>query len=251
MTPNVVVDVGNTAIKWGRCWDGRVSETCSLPPRGLNAWREQAHQWQLPSPLVWVIAGVHPERRHFFKSYAGLRGDRVHVLTSASSLPLRVLVDKPDHVGIDRLLDAVAANSRRPTGVPVAVIDAGSAVTVDLLDETGAFRGGAILPGLRLMAKALHDYTALLPLVEPPTESGAIPSLPGTATIPAIEAGIFWAVAGGVEALLREYRLHCGSTLEVFLTGGDGPLLRSVLPEARFWPEMTLEGIRLSAEALP
>ncbi|HWG41975.1 MAG TPA: type III pantothenate kinase [Gemmataceae bacterium] len=251
MTPGVVVDVGNTAIKWGRCADGRVSETCSLSPDGLNAWRGQAHQWQLPSPLVWVIAGVHPQRRHAFESYARLRGDTVHVLTGASSLPLRVLVDKPDHAGIDRLLDAVAANSRRPAGVPAVVIDAGSAVTVDLLDETGAFTGGAILPGLRLMAKALHDYTALLPLVEPPGKGGATPPLPGTATIPAIEAGIFWAVAGGVEAILREYRIHCGSPIEVFVTGGDGPLLQSILPETRFWPEMTLEGIRLSVEALP
>src|SRR6185312_8188631 len=109
----------------------------------------------------------------------------------ASSLPLRVLVQQLDHVGIDRLLDAVAANSRRPAGVPAIIIDAGSAVTVDLVDEAGAFTGGAILPGLRLMAKALHDYTALLPLVDPPTQA---PPLPGTATIPAIESGIFWAV---------------------------------------------------------
>ena len=248
MISGVVVDVGNTAIKWGRYADGRVGETCSLPLKGLNAWREQAHQWQLPSPLVWVVAGVHPERRDAFVSYARLRGDTVRVLTNASSLRLRVLVEKPDHVGIDRLLDAVAVNSRRSADVPAAVIDAGSAVTVDLLDREGAFVGGAIVPGLRLMAKALHDYTALLPLIPPPDKR---PAVPGTATPSAMEAGIFWAVSGGIEALLRQYRLYCGSTMEVFLTGGDGPLLHAVLPEAHLWPEMTLEGIRLSAEALP
>ncbi|MGH7750978.1 MAG: type III pantothenate kinase, partial [Candidatus Dormibacteria bacterium] len=142
----------------------------------------------------------------------------------------------------------VAANSRRSAGAAAVIIDAGSAVTVDCLDESGAFAGGAILPGLRLMAKALHDYTALLPLVEPPQK---VPIVPGTATIPAIECGIFWAVAGGVQALLHEYRVRSGSSLVVFLTGGDGPLLRAVVPDAQSWPEMTLEGIRLSAEAMP
>jgi type III pantothenate kinase len=245
MIPDVVVDVGNTAIKWGRCLAGGVREICSLPPQGLNAWREQAHRWQLPSPLVWVVAGVHPERRDAFVSYARLRGDTVHVLTHAASLPLVVRLEKPDHVGIDRLLDAVAANSRRMAGVSAVVIDAGSAVTVDLVDRDGAFVGGAILPGLRLMAKALHDYTALLPLIPPPLKR---PPVPGNATPSAMESGIFWAVAGGIEALVREYRIHCGSSVEVFLTGGDAPLLHAVLPEAQLWPAMTLEGIRLSAE---
>ncbi len=132
------------------------------------------------------------------------------------------------------------------------IADAGSAVTVDLVDASGAFAGGAIVPGLRLMAKALHEYTALLPLVDPPMpEGGATPPLPGTTTTSAIEAGIFWALSGGVEAILREYRRLCGCSVEVFLTGGDGPLLSAVLPDAHLWPAMTLEGIRLSAEAMP
>jgi type III pantothenate kinase len=163
-------------------------------------------------------------------------------------IPLRVLLPRPDHVGVDRLVDAVAANSRRTAGHAAAIIDAGSAITVDRLDETGAFLGGAILPGLRLMAEALHAHTALLPLVEPPRR---IPPLPGKDTRAAVEAGLFWGVYGGIERILREYYLHCGPTLEVFLTGGDALLLKPAFPEAEFWPSMTLEGIRLSAEALP
>jgi type III pantothenate kinase len=148
---------------------------------------------------------------------------------------------------VDRLLDAVAVNSRRSAGTPAVVIDAGSAVTVDLIDSNGAFVGGAILPGMRLMAKALHDYTALLPLLPPPDKP---PAVPGTTTPAAMELGIFWAVAGGIAILLREYRSLCRSEIEVFLTGGDSPRLESVIPEAQPWPEMTLEGIRLSAETL-
>ena len=248
MTPDVVVDVGNTAIKWGRCSVGGVTETASLPPDAVNAWREQAQRWQLPSPLVWVVTGVHPQRRDSFADYARRRGDTIHVLTAAASLPLQVPLEKPDHVGIDRLLDAVAANSRRIAGTPAVVVDAGSAVTVDSLDETGAFVGGAILPGLRLMAAALHDHTALLPRINVPRRR---PPSPGKSTVAAMEAGIFWAVAGGIRALIEQYGAAAAAPPQVFLTGGDGPLLHSVLPEAQLWPAMTLEGIRLSAEALP
>ncbi len=248
MTPDVVVDVGNTAIKWGRCLDGRVTDACTLSADSWDAWQEQARQWQLPSPLVWVVTGVHPEWRAEFERYARRRGDRVRVLTGAASLPLWVRLEKPDHVGIDRLLDAVAANSRRPMDTPAIAIDAGSAVTVDWVDETGAFAGGAILPGLRLMAAALHDHTALLPQINPPR---ATPPLPGASTIAAMEAGIFWAVAGGVRALIEQYKTRTKVSPQVFLTGGDAPMLQAILPDASLWPTMTLEGIRLSAEALP
>lgn len=249
MRPDVVIDVGNSRIKWGICIDEAVRAICSFPLDAPDTLMERLRTTGLEDRFrrSYVVAGVHPSQRE--KEAAWLRqiGQYVLVLDDPKSLPLRVLVARPDNVGMDRLFDAVAANSRRTAGVAAVIIDAGSAITVDLVDGSGAFRGGAILPGLRLMAQALHDYTALLPLVEPPSQA---PPLPGTATIPAIEAGIFWAAAGGIEAILREYRRHA-PRLEVFLTGGDGPLLHAVLPEAKPWPEMTLEGIRLSAEALP
>jgi type III pantothenate kinase len=248
MRADVVVDVGNTAIKWGRCSAGRVTDVCSLPPDSPTVWREQAVKWELPSPSSWVVAGVHPHRRSSFEEYARIQGHRVHVLTSAASLPLRVRLEKPDYAGIDRLLDAVAANSRRRAATPAVVIDAGSAVTVDWVDADGTFAGGAILPGLRLMAAALHEHTALLPEISPPRE---VPPLPGTSTITAMAAGIFWAVAGGIRALIGRYAAGSNTSPQVFLTGGDGPVLQSVLPEVELWPSMTLEGIRLSAEALP
>jgi type III pantothenate kinase len=227
MKPSVVVDVGNSRIKWGLCGADVVRAVCSLPADDAGAWQEQRRRWELNDRCQWVVTGVHPSRRERLTDWLRQNGQDVKVLDDPRDLPLRVLIARPDYVGVDRLLDAVAANSRRSVGVPAVIIDAGSAVTVDLVDGSGAFAGGAILPGMRLMAKALHDYTA------------------------AMELGIFWAVAGGIEALVREYRNRRASSMEVFLTGGDGPLLHSVLPEAILWPEMTLEGIRLSAEALP
>ncbi len=246
MVPAAVADVGNSRIKWGRCSTEGVSELQSLPPDDCTAWEQRLRSWRLEPGSRWVVAGVHPARRERLAQWLTDCKQRVIVLDDPKYLPLSVSLSRPEHAGIDRLLDAVAANARRSPDKAAVLVDAGSAVTVDLVDREGAFVGGAILPGLRLMAKALHDYTALLPLVDPPSHK---PPLPGAATRPAVELGIFWAVAGGVQALIREYRNGFGVDLEVFLTGGDGPTLHPVFPEAKLWPEMTLEGIRLSAEA--
>jgi type III pantothenate kinase len=128
------------------------------------------------------------------------------------------------------------------------VVDAGSAITVDWVDAAGAFCGGAILPGLRLMALALHEHTAFLPLI--PIPNGAPPA-PGTSTPAAMELGVFWSAVGGVLAVLDAYRRRFDAEPAVFLTGGDAASLHSALgPRVTYWPEMTLEGARLAAEAL-
>jgi type III pantothenate kinase len=240
-----VVDVGNTRIKWGRCTPDAVTDQATLPPDDPAVWEEQLQQWELSGPLTWAVTGVHPGRRDALVAWLRRRGHTVHVIDGPSQLPLRTCLEHPERAGIDRLLDAVAANSRRRAGIPAVVIDAGSAVTVDWLDETGAFAGGAILPGLRLAARALHEHTALLPLVEPPVTA---PPLPGVSTTAALEAGVFWTVAGGVRAVVEEMSARSAALPDLFLTGGDGHRLHAALgPDVQLWPQMTLEGIRLSA----
>jgi type III pantothenate kinase len=249
MTPDVVVDVGNTRVKWGRCSAAGVAAMASLPPDDRAAWEAQAREWGLGSPASWALTGVHPQRRQRLADWLQERGDAVRVIDAARLLPLRVLVEHPDWVGIDRLLNAVAANRRRTPGGSAVVIGAGTAVTVDLVDPSGAFRGGAIMPGLHMMARALHDHTALLPLIDPPS---APPALPGTSTPTAMAAGVFWSWAGGVGALVEQYAVEAPTPPDVFLTGGDLPRLQPVLRGNVIpWPEMTLEGIRLTAESLP
>jgi type III pantothenate kinase len=205
-----------------------------------------------------VLASVQPQRCEQLRHWLEGQGDRVEQLHYARQLPLAVGVEKPDHVGIDRLLDAVAALRVLAPGEPAVLVDAGSAVTVDWLDEAHAFRGGAIFPGLRLMAEALHQYTALLPLVTIPLP---VPELPGPATVPAMQAGIFWAVVGGIDRTVRRLRRLTTNPPKLFVTGGDGVFLLEALArhdgealtslEPISWPEQTLQGILYAAEALP
>src|SRR5262249_23797237 len=148
----------------------------------------------------------------------------VAVVNDPRLLPLEVRLSHPERVGIDRLLNAVALRKRLPFPAPAVLVDAGSAVTVDWVDATGAFCGGAIFPGMRLMARALHDYTALLPEIATPMSA---PALPGTTTPDAMSAGIYWATAGGIRSLCQQLGRLAGEggRPRIFLTGGDAPAL--------------------------
>jgi type III pantothenate kinase len=246
--PRLVVDVGNTRIKWGLCDAALVVDFAALPPDDLSAWQRQLDTWHLTGALTWVLSGVHPGRRDRLADWLRERGDTFRLVTMPSQLPLEVALEHPEKAGIDRLLNAVAVNTRRSPGAPAVIVDAGSAVTVDYLDEHGVFRGGAILPGLRLMVQALHDYTALLPVVE---LSGEV-VVPGTSTPSAMSAGIFCAVLGGIGELIARLQRQApmGTKLDVFLGGGDAPLLLGQLPQqTQHWPLMTLEGLRMTARA--
>ncbi|HYV37913.1 MAG TPA: type III pantothenate kinase [Gemmataceae bacterium] len=243
----LVVDVGNSRIKWGLCDDAAVSAVASLPPYDESAWREQIKKWRLKTPLSWWICGVHHERRDAFADWLRQRGDAVRLLSAPAELPLQIAVDHPTKVGIDRLLNAVAVNSRRSLNAAAVIVDAGSAVTVDYVDDSGIFRGGAILPGLNMMAEALHNYTALLPLIRVDDDF----SLPATSTATAMKAGIMCAAIGGIKELIGSMAKQQASpkSLEIYLGGGDAQLLSRQLPaHAQLWPEMTLEGVRLATD---
>jgi type III pantothenate kinase len=242
---DVVVDVGNSRIKWGRCTPQAVTQLASLPATDPVAWADQLAAWHVGPGSTWVLTGVHPDRRDFLAHWLVGQHQNVQIIQLAHQLPLQVKLQQPDRVGVDRLLNAVAVNTRRTLGRPAIIVDAGSAVTVDWLDETGAFRGGAIAPGLRLLAHSLHTYTALLPLVE---VSSSSPRVPGTSTREAIEAGVFWFVAGGVNSLIERMASASAVPPDLFLGGGDALLLEPALKHPPvLWPLMTLEGVRLTA----
>jgi type III pantothenate kinase len=138
----------------------------------------------------------------------------------------------PETVGADRLAQASAAWHR--TKGACVVVSMGTAITIDVVDRRGDFLGGLIAPGLRLMARALHDHTALLPEVEPARMRSPL----GRHTRDAIRAGLSFAAEGLIrEALSR----HKG---RVYGTGGDAALYREFFDA--LVPDLALEGVARS-----
>lgn len=269
MRPDVVVDIGNTRIKWGLVGaPGAADEILRVASLGddVGTWRATLDEWQKDSrppqghrPWTWVLASVQPRRLEALTLWLRGAGQHVVALGKAAQLPLVVKLERPDYAGIDRLLNGVAARRHLAPGRPAVLIDAGSAVTVDWLDESHAFCGGSIYPGLDLMAKALNDYTALLPRV---TVTNPVPALPAGDTVSAMQVGLFLAVSGGIREAVRLYSQSARVPPRVFFSGGQAPLLargmgvdqpgggEGVWGDCLVWPEQTLIGIVDSAERL-
>ncbi|GAB6167345.1 hypothetical protein JCM19992_33450 [Thermostilla marina] len=175
--------------------------------------------------------------------------DRV-VLLTYEDVPIDVRIPDPDMVGIDRLLDAAAADRLRSKGVPAVVVDLGTAITVDLVSADGGFLGGAILPGLAMAARALHEYTDLLPLIDV-AEFDAPPDPLGTSTEAAMSAGLFWGPVGGVRELVARHEERLAAKAEIFVTGGNASQVVEALGErARLVPDLTLAGTAWTAARL-
>ena len=257
----LAIDAGNTRVKFG-LFDSP-SDAPGLPICGEFA----AVHCDEPAPWTTIRNWVDDDRLHLRcvmtgsnpRALAALRAEwpsdfpEPETLTNHLDFPLTIALPSPERVGIDRLLNAVAANSLRASGQPAIIVDSGTATTVDALNSDGAFVGGAILPGLELSARALHEYTALLPEVPRTDFTSEGPQPVGHDTISALRSGIFWGQVGAITHLvdrlsqaLHDPRAPACLTL---LTGGGGPLLRPHLPSAYRWePALPMQGLALTVE---
>ena len=152
----------------------------------------------------------------------------------------RSLVDRPEEVGADRLVNTVAAHDRYKG--PLVVVDFGTATTFDVVDADGNYRGGVIAPGINLSLQALAMAAAKLPSVPIARTRTVI----GTSTVACMQSGIFWGYVGLVEGLVRRIRHERGEAMGVIATGGLAPLFEGATDVIdKVDPDLTLWGLYL------
>lgn len=254
------VDIGNSRIKVGLYFKSKIADTAGDelpdPERTFDLMPnvdsfEQLGDWlapQQPADLAWWIGSV--QRTFASRLVDWLRSSSAEqiVMLTYRDLPLVVSLPRPDMVGIDRLLAALAVNRIRPPDRPAIIVDLGTAITVDLVSVQGDFLGGAILPGIAMAARSLHEFTDLLPLLDMTTLAEPPVAL-GTATIEAMRSGIYWGAVGGIRHLISLLSAGTGGEPQVYLTGGAAPTVANLIaPAASYAPHLTLAGIALAAE---
>ncbi|MEM9660278.1 MAG: type III pantothenate kinase, partial [Planctomycetota bacterium] len=144
-------------------------ETLSVAHRNRSAeeWSREAAEWiearAAGAPCECVFAAVDAGVAERLQLTLADRSGMACRQLSVNDVALDVRVRQPERVGVDRLMNAVAANSIRPIGRPAIVVDLGTAITVDLISQEGAFEGGAIVPGPAMAISALHQQTVSLP----------------------------------------------------------------------------------------
>jgi type III pantothenate kinase len=160
-------------------------------------------------------------------------------------LGIEVLIDRPEDVGADRLVNAVAAYDL--VGGPLVVLDFGTATTFDVVDGEGNYRGGVIAPGVNLSLDALHQAAAKLPkvdIVKPPR-------VIGKSTVGAMQAGLYWGYVGMIEGLVGRIRAEMigggiGAPRSVIATGGLAVLFAEATSVIdRIDDDLTLRGLAI------
>ncbi|HUO09800.1 MAG TPA: type III pantothenate kinase [Phycisphaerae bacterium] len=195
-----------------------------------------------------VIASVVPELTERIEKSARQLQAKTQLIGRDIKVPLKTMLRDETTVGQDRLLAALAAYVN--VEAACAIVQVGTALVVDCIDDEGIFRGGAIAPGLMMSAKALHEFTAQLPesSLTPPADD--VPF--GRFTQEAINLGLYASARGAVRELLERYATALGNWPHVVATGGDAQALLGGRADDglvdSFIPDLVLQGAALTWE---
>jgi type III pantothenate kinase len=188
--------------------------------------------------LVSVVPPLNEPMKSALKHFCG--GKTPLVVTHKLIKDMKFAVKNPEIVGADRITASYAA--WKLFGGPIAVIDLGTATTVNFVSADGLFLGGAIMPGLALMRDSLKERTAKLPRVDL-----VKPAKPmGTDTTGSILAGIVYGTAGAIGRLIEEAELERLESFKIALTGGHSDVIKPCLRRLdHHEPSLVLKGMRL------
>ncbi len=171
-------------------------------------------------------------------------------LSENSAIPIRSLVDVPEKVGADRLLNAVAVNGLRKPGHAAVIVDSGTAITVDVVNPAGEFLGGAILPGVLMGARAMSEFTTTLPLIDGKEFLEHVPDALGRNTEAAMASGLYWGHLGAVRELVARISEQFEVPSQLYITGGALPILEPYFPNAICEKNLSLIGSVLTARSI-
>ena len=222
---NLIIDIGNTRTKFSVFNHGE--EMISVPLEEFLPSHIDVLLNEHPSIDKAILSSVKdysPELKHHLQQKIKLFIE----LDAETPLPLENCYESPETLGKDRLAAAVGAFHLYP-GKNVLVIDAGTALTYDLVNDKGQYLGGIISPGLEMRFKALHHFTGRLPLVE----KKDFQKLFGKTTREAIRAGVQHGIVFEADRAIDTFK-EFYKNLNVIITGGDADFFDKKLKNSFF-----------------
>ena len=248
----IVVDIGNNRVKWARATGGRLSSTGSAvhvadPESAMQCLSESFRQ-SVTRVVATNVAGskIKSLFEDTVERHWGLQPEMID--TASMQLGVTCGYDEPRRLGADRWVAMLAAWNL--CNGAICVIDAGTAVTLDLVDSRGQHLGGLILAGPRVAASALSLQTSEIGATRASDDMPEGLAILGHSTDEAVAYGAMLSVAAAVDRALQIICAQLGDTVQVLLTGGDAPALTPWLQSTvQYRQHLVLEGLALIAES--
>ena len=242
----LLLDVGNTSVKWGISNAGSIEEAGCFMHRGNDVQALAQQSWaELRKPSAVYIASVAGEQlQQQLSAWIGARWDITprFITTAATACGVSNAYKVPENLGVDRWAALVGAHHHTP-GVS-CVIDCGTAITLDLLDATGRHRGGMILPGTGMLQQLLLQNTAINSEARLPEAA----SLFSVATEAAVNSGCLYMVAATIDRVVADMAAELDARLQLLRTGGDAGRIQTLRAcSTRHEPELVLKGLAILA----
>ncbi|EID76099.1 pantothenate kinase [Imtechella halotolerans K1] len=235
---NLVIDQGNTFVKLAVFENSRLVDLDSVSYCEAEEMLKKIFKKNEIKQVIWSSVG---EAMPFFDTF--LDNKVVLRLTSETLVPFFNNYGSPRSLGVDRIALAAAAAVNYPKK-NVLVIDAGTCITFEFKNANDEYLGGAIAPGIQMRFKALHDYTAKLPLVS----LASVEDFIGNNTETSILSGVVNNVVQEIDGVINQY-LARFEDLTVILTGGDTLFLAERVKNTIFAnPNFLLEGLNAILE---
>ena len=207
---NLIIDIGNTRAKAFAFESDEIIESMATDHK-LTGLEEFAQRMGCRQGIYSSVAHIPEEGYKALESV----GFPMMQLTGQTPVPVHILYHTTETLGADRIAAIVGARTMQPEGY-LLVIDSGTCITYEFLDEENNYLGGNISPGLEMRLKAMHEHTALLPLI---SREGEAPEM-GYDTATALRSGVVWGIKYEIEGCIRHFREKYPQ-ISVFLTGGD------------------------------
>tara|TARA_S200000501_G_scaffold21747_1_gene19038 strand:- start:9974 stop:10699 length:726 start_codon:yes stop_codon:yes gene_type:complete len=216
---NLVVDIGNNFFKLGIFQNSNLIFSFSEKNGAIDVEIEKiiCRYSEITSALISNVSSI---KINYILNRFNIN---IYELDSTFIFPFKLNYQTPESLGNDRLALAAAATTLFPNSNNL-VIDAGTCITIDFIDNNNHFLGGSISPGVKMRYDSLNHYTANLPLLK--NENNF--NYPGNSTNASIHAGIIGGVSNEINGFIKQINLK-NEKVNVILTGGDAKILSKTL----------------------
>src|SRR5687767_2061250 len=249
----LAIDAGNTNLVFALLQDGEIKARWRIatdPRRTADQYAVWLHQllelegYTKADVNAVIIGTVVPRALHNLEVLATkyFHVDPLIAGQGAAAWPIALDVDEPQNVGADRALNVIAAHAKYPGDL--IIVDFGTATTFDLVDSSGAYKGGIIAPGINLSIDALVNAAAMLPriAIDAPDDTSVV----GRTTERQMLIGIYWGYVAMIEGLIERLKAEIGPPVTVVATGGLATLFdkhTDVFDSIE--PDLTIQGLSL------